>query len=71
MVGFITKLECAGKAKRVGALDFVWELRVSEEKRRRLFALPVHSINKKASRKAYDWPLNLEKLSRHKTNGAW
>jgi hypothetical protein len=25
---------------------------------------------KRANRKAYDWPLNLEKLSRHKTSGA-
>jgi len=27
--------------------------------------------NKKASRKAYDWPLKLEKLSRHKTSARY
>src|SRR5438309_11448222 len=67
---FHSILECAGRAKRDGAFGF--RLRTSRTRRKAPSPLrsATHSINKKASRKAYDWPLKLEKLLRHKTSGA-
>jgi hypothetical protein len=64
MVGFITNLECADSG---GALDL---LRKAEPKRRRATLAAALHKTKRANRKAYDWPLNLEKLLRRKTSGA-
>src|SRR5437016_10878214 len=51
---------------------FGFRLRTSRIRRKAPSPLrsATHSINKKASRIAYDWPLKLEKLLRHKTSGA-